>query len=173
MNWNTWKTVWGYLASLFGKYTGLKAGGDSLDDIYNYVQISEHYGTSGQPTEKQFQLIKAAGFNRVINLAPADAENSLKDETALLSGLDMEYIHIPVNFVKPEEAKFKAFVEQMQANSHEKIWVHCAANMRVSAFTYRYRTEILGEDKSSAQQDLDKIWEPFGAWKAFMSRAGE
>ncbi len=173
MNWNTLKTTWGYVVSLFGKYTGLKVGGSSLGDIYNFVQIDERVGTSGQPTEQQFELIKDAGYNTVINLAPAGVENSLDDEAGLLSSLDIRYIHIPVNFVAPEETKFESFVEQMQKIEEDKVWVHCAANMRVSAFMYRYRTEVLGEDKDNAQSDLDSIWEPFGAWRKFMGREVE
>ena len=49
-----------------------------------------------------------------------------------------------------------------------KVWVHCAANMRVSAFVYRYRTEVLGESASVAAEDLRRIWEPTGVWRAFL-----
>ena len=49
-----------------------------------------------------------------------------------------------------------------------QLWVHCAANMRLSAFMYRYRVCVLGVDKRVARSDLNKIWEPFGVWKKFV-----
>ena len=52
----------------------------------------------------------------------------------------------------------------------EPVWVHCAANMRVSAFMYRYRRDVLGQDPKVLEGDLHRIWEPFGVWKAFVSR---
>jgi hypothetical protein len=44
--------------------------------------------------------------------------------------------------------------------------------MRVSAFTYRYRVSVLGQDQEAAAQDLHTIWEPFGVWKEFVARIG-
>ena len=170
MNWNTFKTTWGYIASLLGKHTGLGRGGKNLQDIYNYLPINERISTSGQPTEKQFELVKAQGFTTVINLAPADAENSLADETGTLAGLGMHYIHLPVNFAKPTNENFETFVQHMKDIEDQKVWVHCAANMRVSAFMFRYRTEVLGEPRDIVQVDLDSIWEPFGVWKKFMAQ---
>ena len=57
----------------------------------------------------------------------------------------------------------------MEDCAGEKTWVHCAANMRVSAFIYRYRCAVLGEAEQVAKQDLEKIWQPFGNWKTFLS----
>ncbi len=168
MKLNTIKTSWGFLVSLLGKYTGLGSTGTSIDDIYNYLQIDERIATSGQPTAQQFPLIKSKGFTTVINLAPHDAENSVKDEASRWADLGLDYIHIPVNFKNPTDTKFAVFAEAMKAAENKKVWVHCAANMRVSAFIYRYRTETLGENQATARQDMDKIWEPFGVWKEFV-----
>jgi len=35
---------------------------------------------------------------------------------------------------------------------------------------YKYRCEILNENAVKAKVDLEKIWEPFGAWKNFISK---
>lgn len=166
---NTVKTTLGYIRSLFGKYTSLQFRARSLDDIYNYLEISDSVSTSGQPTEQQFALVKAAGFDDIINLAPHNAENALDDEAGVLAGLGLGYTHIPVDFSKPTQEDFEAFCERMQNIRGAKVWVHCAANMRVSAFVYRYRCEILGEDRGIAGEDLARIWEPFGVWKKFVS----
>ena len=166
---NTLKTTLGFITNILDKYTPLQLSGDAIEDTYNYLKINDQLTTSGQPTEAQFRLIHAAGYKTVINLAPVSVlENSLTTETALLDELSIKYMHIPVDFSKPTEQNFTDFVSSMQAASAQKTWVHCAANMRVSAFIYRYRCTVLGEDREIAQQDMDKIWEPFGVWKKFV-----
>lgn len=166
---NTVKTILGFLRSLLGKYTPLQPRAESLDDIYNYLEIDSRISTSGQPTGRQFELVRAAGFGDVINLAPHNAENALADEPGALAALGLDYTHIPVDFTRPTEADFEAFCMQMEARQGRKVWVHCAANMRVSAFIYRYRCEVLGEDPLVARRDLSRIWEPYGVWKTFVS----
>ena len=164
---NTLKTTFGFLRTLVGKYTPIESSSDSLQDIFNYLEISECISTSGQPTENQFSLVKAAGFENVINLAPHNVENSLANEAGVLSTLGMNYIHIPVDCGNPTEDNFNEFSGALKSFENQKVWVHCAANMRVSAFVYRYRCNVLGEQSSSARKDLSKIWEPFGVWKDF------
>lgn len=163
---NTLATSVGFLRSLFG--VGNK--NNSLEDIFNYLPISENFATSGQPSEQQFSLIRDAGFKTIINLAPHGAENALKDEAGLLNTLGLSYTHIPVDFKNPSEQDFENFCKHMQLAGENKVWVHCAANMRVSAFTYRYRTQVLGEDKTKAKKAMDSIWKPFGVWAEFISR---
>ena len=58
------------------------------------------------------------------------------------------------------EEDFNQFVKSVQAVADEKVWIHCAANARVSAFLYRYRCSVLGEDEPTAESDLRKIWRP-------------
>lgn len=169
MTLNTVKTIFGFLKSLVGKYRPLEFRADSLQDIYNYLPINGEISTSGQPTEKQFEVIKSSGFNHVINLAPHSAENSLKNEKETLAKLDISYCHIPVDFSNPTDEDFSKFVEAMSNHSDAKVWVHCAANMRVSAFIYRYRCRVKGEPENIARKELSKIWEPYGVWKKFVS----
>ncbi len=170
MSWNLARTLWGYVASLLGKYTGLRRGSSGLEDIFNYLRISERIATSGQPTEAQFRTIREAGFARVVNLAPADAENSLADEPQRWAALGVEYIHLPVDFSRPTERDYRRFVAAMQRRQDEPIWIHCAVNARVSAFMYRYRTEVQGVDTDTARRDMLRIWEPFGVWRKFIDR---
>lgn len=169
MNTSTLKTVWGFLLSMIGKYTPLKFGGNALENIYNYLPINERVCTSGQPTEKQFNLIRQAGYTTVINLLPAGSENALEGEADLLESLGVRYIHIPVDFRGPKPEDFQLFVASMQAAADGKVWVHCAANARVSVFMHRYRCEVLGEDREAADKDLANIWQPYGVWKRFLA----
>ena len=167
---NTLKTLIGFLGTMITKYSPFDLSKKTLEGIYNYHIINPTIATSGQPTEKQFNLIKEAGYDAIINLAPHGAENSLHNEASLLSNLGLNYIHIPVDFKNPTDKNFTDFVSSMRNASTEKVWVHCAANMRVSAFIYRYRCEVLKEDIDVAKSDLNKIWEPHGVWKEFVSK---
>mgnify|MGYP003385076535 CR=1 FL=1 len=169
MAFSTLKTSIGFLATMLRKHTPLKFEQKSVQEIFNYLEISDTICTSGQPTEHQFSLIKQSGFSTVINLAPHHVENSIADEATTLSALGLNYIHIPVDFQKPTDADFGQFVDAMSSTTDEKVWVHCAANMRVSAFIYRYRCSINGEDELIARKDLATIWQPFGIWRKFLS----
>ena len=168
---NTVKTVLGFLRGSVEKLIPALNQSKRIEDIYNFHSLENLYATSGQPNEKEFQLIKEAGYEVVINLAPqSKLENSLIDEAGILKRLGIQYLHIPVNFQKPSEAKFQLFVDAVEQNKNKKLWIHCAANMRVSAFTYRYRRAYLGVSELEAKQDLAKIWEPFGAWERFVKK---
>lgn len=168
MTWNTLKTIWGFLGTLLRNAlpSGLYKG--SFESIYNYRKISDRLHTSGQPSAEQFAQIKERGFNHVINLVPSNHENALPNQGDVLEKLGVTYTHIPVDFKAPQESDFEQFVQVMQAAGDEPVWVHCAANMRVSAFVYRYRRDILQEDEGLIRKDLEAIWEPFGVWKAFL-----
>lgn len=166
---NTIKTAFGYLVTMLRKAGVIKLDGASIERIYNYVHISERLSTSGQPSALELRLIRAAGFNAVINLAPHNAENSLNNEADIVADLGMQYIHIPVDFKNPTEENFSEFAEAMRGLTERNIWIHCAANMRVSAFVYRYRREVLGVSEETALNDLRKIWRPSGVWSSFIS----
>ena len=78
---NTIKTILGFLTTLITRYTPLDLSRNSLEGIFNFLPINPSITTSGQPTEAQFKLIKEAGIQRVINLAPHGVENALKDSS--------------------------------------------------------------------------------------------
>ena len=168
----TLKTALGYLVTLIDKYSPTRFSNPSLTRIFNYLPINEQLTTSGQPTEQQFANIAAAGFKTVINLAPHGAENSLPNEQQTVTDLGMSYSHIPVNFYHPSQRRFWMFVEAMQQAEHtnQKVWLHCAANMRVSAFVYCYRCAVLKQDPELAKKDLSKVWEPIAVWKKFIAQ---
>ncbi len=166
---NTLRTVLGFLGTMVTRYTPLDLSRASLEGIFNYLPLGDSITTSGQPTEAQFELVRDAGFRRVINLAPHGGENALPDEATTLRKLGIEYTYIPVDFQAPGEDDFERFCQAMAAVGTESVWVHCAANMRVSAFLYRYRRDVLHEDPEALAADLHRIWEPFGAWKGFVA----
>ena len=165
----TLKTAAGYLSTLVTRYTPLDLSRPSLEGIFNVLPITNSILTSGQPTEAQLQCVRDAGYRHVINLAPHGIENALPDERASLEALGIQYTHIPVDFKNPTEAHFAQFCETLQGLGDTKVLVHCAANMRVSAFMFRYRRDVLDEPAERLLDDLHSIWEPFGVWKKFIA----
>ena len=166
---NTIKTILEFLSTLITRHTPLDLSRNSLEGIFNFMPISEAVLTSGQPTEAQFQFVKDAGVVQVINLAPHDAENALPDEAGTLKALGMQYTHIPVDFRNPTEDDFARFCAAMSETGSKRVLVHCAANMRVSAFLFRYRRDVLGEDPNLLKEDLHRIWKPSGVWNRFIA----
>jgi uncharacterized protein (TIGR01244 family) len=167
---STLRTSLGFIGTFAERLLPASLRSGAVESIFNYLPLSPLLATAGQPTGTQLAALKAAGFQRVINLAPHGMENSLPDEAGLVAALGMDYLHIPVDFKNPGEQEFAAFCMALKAAGGQKTLVHCAANMRVSAFIYRYRTQVLGEDQALAEQDLHRIWKPFAAWEAFIQR---
>ena len=89
------------------------------------------------------------------------------DEAAVASNLGIEYIQIPVAWTAPTQADFQAFISVMDAHSDRQVFVHCAANKRVSVFVYLYRI-YQGTDEIVARRDLAKIWTPEPIWQDFI-----
>lgn len=140
----------------------------SLSEIYNFRSISEQLGTAGQPTAEQFLAVRAAGFEAVVNLALPTSDNALANEGSLVTGLGMSYVHIPVNFQAPATRDFQTFCAVMKAFGGRRVFVHCAANMRVSAFVFLYRVLNQRVGITEAEQDLHAIWKPDAVWDRFI-----
>jgi protein tyrosine phosphatase (PTP) superfamily phosphohydrolase (DUF442 family) len=147
---------------------------NNLADIYNFLDLSDsinalqRLATSGQPTIEQFPEIKAAGYQVVINLALLDSSNAVPTERAILENLHLTYIHIPVLWESPTAADFDLFTQTMQQYADRSIYVHCAANKRVSVFIYLYRRLYQNIAMAKALTDLEKIWTPNPIWQKFM-----
>jgi uncharacterized protein (TIGR01244 family) len=147
------------------------SAGSAPSGIYNWRAVDDAIGTSGQPTEAQLAGIAQAGFRTVINLAlHDDPRYSLPDEAATVQSLGMRYVHIPVQFGSPTEADLLAFFAAMEAYGGEKVWVHCAANMRVSVFLGLYRVLRQGWPQEQAFELMRGLWEPNETWSAFIAK---
>ena len=103
---------------------------DNIEDISNFLQLSDRIATAGQPTIDRYPAIAAAGYQVVINLALTDSPSALADECAISSNLGLEYINIPVIWTEPILADFQEFMNIMNKYSAQKVFVHCAANKR-------------------------------------------
>lgn len=145
---------------------------DELEGIMHYVRISDDLATSGQIRYDDIPKIREAGFEVVVNLAPAHKERN-GEEGFRVTEAGMTYVQIPVNWQDPSPRDLELFFDVMEANRDRKVFVHCFANMRVSAFVYLYRTLKLGIPKADARKDMEKVWKPESEaqWGRFIERA--
>ena len=139
-----------------------------MQSILNFVQIRDRLATAGQPTIEQFTAIKNAGYTIVINLAVPSSEGAISNEREIVEGLGMQYFHIPVVWDNPTIEDFNQFSTVLQAYAEQSIFVHCAKNMRVSAFVYLYRRSHENISEAQAKAQLNQIWQPNPTWQAFI-----
>ena len=140
----------------------------SLDDIPNYVEYSEFFSSSGQPTVEQIPQLAAAGFRRVIYLAYTTNQTAILGEDKLVLGNGMDYVHIPVEFSNPTLKNFQLAVKVLQDDVALKTLLHCQINLRASTFSFLYRTIFLKVPMAVAKVDLDAIWVPDKTWYKFI-----
>lgn len=138
-------------------------------DVRNFLQLSECIATSGQPTEHDFATIADSGYTAVINLAMSSSIHALREEGDIVSDLGMTYAHLPVPFNRPTAQHFTLFASLMQELSQAKVWVHCALNMRVSAFMYLYNRIYRHQRADEAAAMLHRVWQPDPVWSSFIT----
>ena len=141
----------------------------TLEAIRAFLQIDELLATSGMPRPEHFAAIRAAGFETVINLALPTSDHAVPNEGELVSAQGMTYIHIPVKFDAPQATDFACFTRMMDACAGQRVFVHCAANMRVSAFVFLERLRRGITTRADADRDLRRIWKPDGVWAEFIN----
>ena len=165
------KTILGFLFNQLKLITPLFLQSSNLKKIFNYYKVPDLFETSGQPNNKQLISIANGGYEAVINLAPnTTIEGRIINEEGILKSNNITYIHIPVDFNNPLDEDFNKFVAALEQNKHKKIWVHCAANMRVSAFVFKYRRDVLGLSPKNIEEDLEAIWVPNKTWGSFLEK---
>jgi protein tyrosine phosphatase (PTP) superfamily phosphohydrolase (DUF442 family) len=143
---------------------------NELKAIPNFHRLSNELGSAGQPTAEQLQMIAQAGYEIVVNLALHDRPYSLDDEAALVQGLGLEYVHLPVDWEAPTRGDLESFMALMEARQDKKVFVHCAENKRVSVFVALYRILHQGWSQEAALAVVRDTWEPNTTWQGFIEQ---
>jgi len=138
----------------------------TVSGIRDYRKLSERIATSGQPTQEELAAVARAGYEVVINLDVSDSSYALEDEGGLVRSLGLEYVHIPVVWEQPTKADLECFFEIMEARQDKTLYVHCAANRRVSVFMALYRILRLGWAVDEAYRwtyldTMPQVWRTF------------
>lgn len=139
-------------------------------EAVNTYRVFDWLWTSGQLSAADVSALPGIGIEAVINLAVPSSSYALPGEAELVTGLGLTYIHLPVAWENPLPQQFFQFVGLLQALQGRKVWLHCALNMRVSAFVYLYRRLVLGEKETDASFPMREIWAPNETWQEFMQQ---
>ena len=78
------------------------------------------------------------------------------------------YHHVPVNFTSTQSGGLARFSDVMESSRDKKVFVHSAANYRVSSFVALYGQAKLGWSASEADAHVRRVWEPNETWAAFI-----
>jgi protein tyrosine phosphatase (PTP) superfamily phosphohydrolase (DUF442 family) len=143
-----------------------------IEEIYNYLKLSDRLFSSGMPTPQQISSIAEDGIQVVINLATSKSDGWMPDERGLVEAQAITYYEIPVDWGNPTLNDLNNFAALMDKHPHEKILVHCQANFRASGFIALYRFNHLGWAENNAFRDLQKIWNPaeYPVWQEFIEK---
>lgn len=113
-------------------------------------QPKPNWLAGGQPSEADFQAIKAAGIGTVINLRPVTEAPELR-ERELVEGLGMRYVEIPVAGAGDlTTANAKALHDALEAVGDGKVLMHCASGNRVGALIALRAAWIHGKSDEEA-----------------------
>lgn len=139
-------------------------------DAVNTIKVFDWLYTSGQISENDIVQFNKDGFTTIINLAMPNSTNAIKGEAEIVANLHMNYINIPVEWEMPEVEQFvlcAGLLSELHAQGH-KVWLHCAMNMRVSAFVYLYRKLVLKQSEEEAVHPMIDVWTPNPVWQEFI-----
>jgi protein tyrosine phosphatase (PTP) superfamily phosphohydrolase (DUF442 family) len=142
----------------------------AVETIKNFLPIDDRIGSAGQPAEAELRDVAEAGYQAVINLGLLDPRYCLSDEAASVRSLGLDYHHIPVRFDAPTVGDFRAFVKAMDGCADRRVFVHCAANYRVSSFLAVYGEMRLGWTRARADAHARTLWPLDDVWSAFLER---
>lgn len=143
-----------------------------LARIRKFHAIDDRLLTGGQPTAEELHSLQECGVQTVVNLALTSSDHALPDERGTVEALGLRYVHVPVIWESPTAEDFKAFAATMaqERAAGRTVFVHCAANKRVSAFVYLDRVLNQGVPREQAAVDLGKLWTPDAVWQAFIDQ---
>jgi protein tyrosine phosphatase (PTP) superfamily phosphohydrolase (DUF442 family) len=144
------------------------AGESGLDAVLNYRSYSPTFASAGQPGREQFELVRDAGFERVVYIAFSDSGNAFADEDVVVKGLGMDYLHVPVTWTNPEPGDFEVFAAYMRLEPEAKTLLHCQVNARASAFSFLYRVIYQDVPVARAKADMNTVWQPNATWRDFI-----
>jgi RimJ/RimL family protein N-acetyltransferase/protein tyrosine phosphatase (PTP) superfamily phosphohydrolase (DUF442 family) len=150
---------------LFGTTAGFLMDAPSVHRVFDWLW------TSGQLTAADIRRLPDLGIEAVVNLALPTASNALPGEADLVTGLGLPFVQIPVPWERPQQQHLLQFFGVLDAFAGRQLWVHCAMNMRVSAFVYLYRRLRRGEPHQQALDPMRVVWEPDRVWREFIAQA--
>lgn len=123
-------------ASLLADEVNLRPVSDLKVDLDAVVELGEVHPvdgvtTAGQPDEASLKVFAESGYAAVIDLRTAGEDRGM-DEPAVVEGLGMDYINLPIGRDGITFANAKVLADAI-ASYDQPVLVHCASSNRVGA----------------------------------------
>jgi len=129
------------------------------------VKFTDNIISSDQPTASEYQYWVQQGYAVVINLATSQSENTVVNADHIVDASGGQYIQLPIVWDNVRIEQYQLFEQLMQYLSNSKVWVHCAKNMRASAFVYLFIAKNKPELANEALTIMHSVWTPCKQWQ--------
>ncbi len=130
---------------------------NNLTTIPAFLKLTDQVWTGGQPTLDHLTKLKAEGVDIIINLRPA-SEHTGEQEAAKVKELGLRYFNVPVAYNAPKPEDADAFLKLTDEHLREgRVFIHCAAAIRVGAFWLIRRVLRDGWTYEQALEEANKI----------------
>lgn len=134
-----------------------------LSQILHYHPINERLAIGGQPKMGQFQLLKDAGYEIVLQLNLWETGDMLFHEQYHVTRLGMMHISIDMSYATPSDTDIRYFFEIMDLYHSKKIFVHDAVICGAANMVALYMMQK-GLSFADAQRSILKGWQPNAVW---------
>lgn len=129
-------------------------GPTGMSSINRFRQETPSLATAAQPTEAHFDWLKAEGYEAVINISTPTAKNFVHDEPRMVMEKGMTYVHAPVDCSALTPEHYRLVSGVLKSMAGKKVLLHCAGNVKASAFAHIFRVKELGHDPHSLRSEL-------------------
>lgn len=115
-------------------------------------KVDETLYRGAQPSAKQFAAIRAMGVKTVVDLRESNTE-----ERAIVGGLGMKYVSIPMTASNANEGHIIEFLKVMSDPANHPVYLHCRLGADRSGMMHAvYRVVVLGWEKDEALREYTK-----------------
>ncbi len=129
----------------------------SLTMIPSFLKLNDQVWTGGQPTLDHIARLKAEGVKVIINLRP-HSEHKGEVEADKAKELGLSYFNLPVVYNQPKLEDATAFLKLTDEHLKDgRVFIHCAAAIRVGAFWMIRRVLRDGWTYERALEEANKI----------------
>ena len=127
---------------------------NGMSSISRFREETPLLATAAQPTPEHFDWLKAQGYEAIINISTPTAKNFVPDEPRLVMDKGMAYVHVPVDCSALVPDHYRLVSGVLKSVEGKKVLLHCAGNVKASAFAHIFRVKELGQDPSSLRSEL-------------------
>ena len=103
----------------------------------NAAQPLPNLATSGQPRTEQFEALRAAGAEVILDIRDPMEPRPL-DEAEVVRKLGMEYVNVSVRQGALDDSTMEAVLAELRRNRERPVLLHCASANRVGGVLIPY-----------------------------------